>query len=118
MEGYSPPRASPVSGAAMIGRACARRTRESIGSESSRDRSSTLRQRVVCSRQGEACCGRQTKLAAISTIRRGPEAAGDVRRTMADVSRIKAELGWQPSVALDDGLHAELEWDSGRVGAR
>ena len=51
-------------------------------------------------------------------VRRGPEAAGDVRRTMADVSRIKAELGWQPSVALYDGLHAELEWASGRVGAR
>ncbi len=45
-------------------------------------------------------------------------AKGDVRRTAADTSRIRAELGWRPSVGLDDGLQAQWEWASGRVAAR
>ena len=43
---------------------------------------------------------------------------GDVRRTTADTTRISAELGWRPGVSLDDGLRAEWDWASGRVGAR
>jgi UDP-glucuronate 4-epimerase len=51
-------------------------------------------------------------------IRRGPEATGDVRRTKADVTRISADLGWSPHVGLEEGLRAQWEWASARVGAR
>jgi len=37
-------------------------------------------------------------------------AAGDVRRTGADTGAIRAALGWQAAVALDDGLAAQYEW--------
>jgi UDP-glucuronate 4-epimerase len=36
-------------------------------------------------------------------------ARGDARRTAADTSRIVAELGWRPSVTLEQGLAAQLE---------
>jgi UDP-glucuronate 4-epimerase len=36
-------------------------------------------------------------------------AAGDVRRTAADVSRIRDELGWEPRVGLREGLAAQWE---------
>jgi nucleoside-diphosphate-sugar epimerase len=51
-------------------------------------------------------------------VRRVPEAAGDVKRTKADVTRIRSELAWEPRVALADGLRSQLEWAFGRVGAR
>jgi UDP-glucuronate 4-epimerase len=47
-----------------------------------------------------------------------PAVAGDARRTSADVTRIRDELGWQPRVSLEDGLRAQWEWASSRVGAR
>src|SRR5439155_3624562 len=47
-----------------------------------------------------------------------PTVAGDARRTSADVSRIRDELGWQPRVSLEEGLQAQWEWASSRVGAR
>ena len=47
-----------------------------------------------------------------------PIAAGDVRRTAADTTRIREALGWIPHVSLDDGLRAQWEWASSRVGAR
>jgi UDP-glucuronate 4-epimerase len=46
-----------------------------------------------------------------------PVAAGDARRTSADVSRISADLGWTPRTGLEDGLRAQWEWASARVGA-
>jgi UDP-glucuronate 4-epimerase len=50
-------------------------------------------------------------------VRRVEAAAGDVRRTKADVSRIAAELGWAPTTSLEDGLRAQWEWASARVAA-
>ena len=47
-----------------------------------------------------------------------PTAAGDARRTSADTSRIRDELGWRPHVSLEDGLRAQWQWASSRVGAR
>ena len=47
-----------------------------------------------------------------------PAAAGDVRRTAADTSRIERELGWHAHTALADGLQAQWEWASVRVAAR
>jgi UDP-glucuronate 4-epimerase len=37
-------------------------------------------------------------------------AAGDVRRTAADTTRIQRELGWRPQTSLEHGLAAQLEW--------
>jgi UDP-glucuronate 4-epimerase len=51
-------------------------------------------------------------------LERGRAAAGDVARTAADVSRIRAELGWQPTTSLEHGLRAQWEWASARVAAR
>jgi nucleoside-diphosphate-sugar epimerase len=50
-------------------------------------------------------------------VRPGPPAAGDVRRTSADVSRIRADLDWAPRVRLEDGLSEQWSWASARVAA-
>jgi len=46
-----------------------------------------------------------------------PAAAGDVRRTAADATRIGHDLGWRATTALEDGLRAQWEWASVRVAA-
>jgi nucleoside-diphosphate-sugar epimerase len=51
-------------------------------------------------------------------VRRTEAVAGDQRRTNADTTRIGSELGWQPVVSLEDGLRAQWEWASSRVGVR
>jgi UDP-glucose 4-epimerase len=35
---------------------------------------------------------------------------GDVRHSLADISAAQAAFGYQPSVALDDGLGEYMEW--------
>jgi UDP-glucuronate 4-epimerase len=47
-----------------------------------------------------------------------PAAAGDVRRTSADTTRIESDLGWRAVTRLEDGLRAQWEWASARVAAR
>ncbi|HEY7150096.1 MAG TPA: NAD-dependent epimerase/dehydratase family protein [Solirubrobacterales bacterium] len=42
-------------------------------------------------------------------VRYGDEAAGDVRRTLADTGRIRDEIGWEPAVELRAGLASMLE---------
>lgn len=44
-------------------------------------------------------------------------AAGDVRRTAADTTRILAELGWRPQTGLEQGLMAHLSWAAWPVRA-
>ncbi len=44
-----------------------------------------------------------------------PGAEGDVKRTEADVSRIRADLGWEPRVPLEAGLEAHWSWACGRA---
>lgn len=39
-------------------------------------------------------------------------AAGDVRHTAADTSRAESELGWSPTISLEEGLAHQLEWSS------
>jgi len=51
-------------------------------------------------------------------VERLPAAKGDVRRTKADTTRIRSELGWQPHTSLETGLRSQWEWAAGRVGAR
>jgi UDP-glucuronate 4-epimerase len=46
-----------------------------------------------------------------------PAAAGDVRRTAADTTRIERDLGWRATTRLEDGLRAQWEWASVRVAA-
>jgi UDP-glucuronate 4-epimerase len=43
-------------------------------------------------------------------VERVAAAAGDVRRTKADVAKAGAELGWSPQTALDDGMQAQWRW--------
>jgi nucleoside-diphosphate-sugar epimerase len=50
--------------------------------------------------------------------RLAPAAAGDVRRTAADTTRIRAALGWEPATSLEDGLSAQLAWAAGTVAPR
>jgi nucleoside-diphosphate-sugar epimerase len=47
-----------------------------------------------------------------------PVVPGDQRRSHADTTRIRAELGWRPRVGLREGLAAQWRWASARVGAR
>jgi UDP-glucuronate 4-epimerase len=51
-------------------------------------------------------------------VRREPAVPGDQRRTKADTTRIRDALGWAPEVSLREGLRAQWEWASARVGAR
>lgn len=39
-----------------------------------------------------------------------PAAAGDVRRTSADTTRIRTELDWQPGTRLEEGIRAQIAW--------
>ena len=41
---------------------------------------------------------------------RRPAQRGDVRRTSADVSLARRNLGWAPTVHLEQGLAAQLDW--------
>jgi nucleoside-diphosphate-sugar epimerase len=51
-------------------------------------------------------------------VRHVERARGDVRRTKADVSRIREALGWEPGVVLADGLSRMWAWASARVAAQ
>ena len=46
-----------------------------------------------------------------------PVARGDVRRTGADTTRIRAEVGWRPSTPLARGLELQLQAASAVVGS-
>jgi nucleoside-diphosphate-sugar epimerase len=60
----------------------------------------------------EAVSGRRLE------VQQSPAVPGDQRRTKADTTRIESDLGWRPEVSLEDGLAAQWEWASSRVGAR
>jgi UDP-glucuronate 4-epimerase len=50
-------------------------------------------------------------------LTRRPAVPGDQRRTNADTTRIRAELGWEPKVSLEAGLSAQWEWAAAKVPA-
>jgi len=50
-------------------------------------------------------------------VSRSPAVPGDQRRTNADTTRIKTELGWEPRVSLEDGVRAQWEWASTSIVA-
>jgi UDP-glucuronate 4-epimerase len=43
--------------------------------------------------------------------------SGDVRRTAADTSRARADLGWEPGIGLREGLRSQLDWVQARRDA-
>jgi UDP-glucuronate 4-epimerase len=43
-------------------------------------------------------------------VERAPVPLGDVEATFADISRARAELGWQPRLSLEEGLATVVEW--------
>jgi UDP-glucuronate 4-epimerase len=51
-------------------------------------------------------------------IVQAPRREGDAARTSADTARIRADLGWQPTTLLEDGLEAHWRWAADRVAAR
>jgi UDP-glucuronate 4-epimerase len=42
---------------------------------------------------------------------------GDAARTAADTTRIRAELGWEPTTPFEEGLAAQWRWAAARVAA-
>lgn len=66
-------------------------------------------------------CGDQTSLLqlfealkkeASSTLNpvHGPDRAGDVKHSLADVTKAKSLLGYSPAVSVDEGLRTTFEW--------
>jgi UDP-glucuronate 4-epimerase len=51
-------------------------------------------------------------------VDRQPPVPGDQRRTKADTTRIREDIGWEPVTSLEDGLQAQWRWSAGRVAAR
>jgi len=45
-----------------------------------------------------------------SNVRVAPERAGDVKHTLADLSRIKEDLGYEPLVTFWEGLGRTIDW--------
>ena len=44
--------------------------------------------------------------------------AGDVRFSQADVTRTRDDLGYEPSVAFEDGLRQTVDWHLQTIGKR
>jgi UDP-glucose 4-epimerase len=44
------------------------------------------------------------------TPKHGPDRAGDIRHSRADISRARREMGYEPMVAFEDGLRETLRW--------
>lgn len=47
---------------------------------------------------------------ASSDLRFEPPRKGDIRRSIADITRAERELGFRPNMSLDDGLSATMRW--------
>ena len=47
-------------------------------------------------------------------LREHPAVPGDQRRTSADTTRIRTDLGWEPRVSLEKGLEAQWKWAAAR----
>jgi nucleoside-diphosphate-sugar epimerase len=51
-----------------------------------------------------------------ASIRREAARAGDQRHTMADITKARSELGYEPTMPLHDGLAAQVEWQKSLLG--
>lgn len=45
-----------------------------------------------------------------ANIDQKPDQPGEVRRTYADLTRVKAELGFEPTTSFEDGVRAQWAW--------
>lgn len=50
-------------------------------------------------------------------VKYGPERAGDVKHSLADLSRTEEHLGYQPKVNFEEGLRRTVEWYRGQQKA-
>jgi UDP-glucuronate 4-epimerase len=49
-----------------------------------------------------------------AVIERRPMQAGDVMRTFADLTRSRAELGYEPSTSFEEGVKRQWDWARGQ----
>ena len=45
-----------------------------------------------------------------AVIERGPSERADMAANLADISKARRELGWEPEVNLDEGLKRTVDW--------
>src|SRR5437660_9660975 len=50
-------------------------------------------------------------------VKYGPDRAGDVKHSLADLSRIEKHLGYRPKVSFEEGLRRTVEWNRGQQKA-
>lgn len=50
-------------------------------------------------------------------VKYGPERAGDVKHSLADLSRTERALGYKPKVSFEEGLRRTVEWYRGQQRA-
>ena len=50
------------------------------------------------------------ELGAVVDVEHGPERLGDVRHSLADISQARADLGYEPSVSLSEGIRRTVEY--------
>ena len=43
-------------------------------------------------------------------VRNAPERPGDVKHTLADITRAREELGYKPLVTFWEGLEETIDW--------
>jgi len=43
-------------------------------------------------------------------VAHGPERAGDIKHSLADISLAQKLLGYQPRVSFEEGLRRTVEW--------
>ncbi|HDS63145.1 MAG TPA: SDR family oxidoreductase [Methanofollis liminatans] len=51
-------------------------------------------------------------------IRYGPSRGGDIRHSLAEISRAREVLGWRPAYSLEDGLLETMRWIEGGTRER
>ncbi|MGH2842999.1 MAG: NAD-dependent epimerase/dehydratase family protein, partial [Solirubrobacteraceae bacterium] len=52
----------------------------------------------------------RAEIGASVQIEHGPERVGDVRHSLADISQARADLGYEPSVSLEEGIKRTVEY--------
>jgi UDP-N-acetylglucosamine/UDP-N-acetyl-alpha-D-glucosaminouronate 4-epimerase len=73
-------------------------------------------------------CGEQTSLLQLFTSLKeqagstlqpvhGPERAGDVKHSLADISKARRLLGYEPAISVDEGLKITFDWYKQNAGS-
>jgi nucleoside-diphosphate-sugar epimerase len=50
-------------------------------------------------------------------VKYGPERTGDIKHSLADISRARKHLGYDPKVAFEEGLRRTVEWYQSQANA-